>query len=224
MDLSDDEMKKIFREDGYRLSEHFLEKSTPGIAIFALMKTAYESVDSLITSFASRITRENKKTDCKKGCHWCCSQAVFLAPWEGFYLQELILKRFNPERRSQIKTRAYEKHDHTSTLSLKEQLHTRISCPLLEDKVCSVYPNRPMACGIYLSMNVNSCINQYENPENPEIFAELYDFPFIAGRGINEGIARWMEEKGLDTRNETLESSLLRLLEDRNAMDEWIAG
>ena len=217
-------MGRIFFSDGYKLAGEILGDHITSDKLSKLSQLVYESIDSLIESFTGRAKGENQPVHCKKGCFWCCAQSVFTVPWEVIYLGNYIGEHFTEEKLDMVLTLLRQKNDRTERMNLSEKLRYRHFCPLLEEKACWVYPARPMACRIYLSMDVTSCIGEHHHPDDTEVFAKLFAFPLLAGRMLNEGIAAWMKQQGLSVQEITLEAGLLTVLENREATEQWLKG
>ncbi|MFW5820427.1 MAG: YkgJ family cysteine cluster protein [Bacteroidota bacterium] len=208
MPYSYSQIDNIFYNDGYQLAERIIGKDKTKNKFRILTKALYENIDTLLDAFAFRIKQNNQEIHCKKACSWCCSQPVFTNDWEAEYLREFIKKSFNKEKISAIKKKAKNKNSIISKRNEKEILLARITCPLLENDICTVYSARPMACRIYLSSNLDSCIHEFNHPGDNKKYAQLYDFPFHAGRKMNEGIAAWIEGLGNEVREQRLEEIL----------------
>jgi len=208
MSQSYEEIDNIFFKDGYELAKKILGENLTGEKFILLIRTMYENLDQLLDSFIYRLHKEQQALDCKKGCSWCCTQPVFTNHWEVEYLRHFMKKRFTVEKIAEIKAKAEKKNKEVSTLSSSSLLKNRIPCPLLHDNVCSVYPARPMACRIYLSSDLDSCIEEFRNPSHEKNFAKLYDFPLHAGRKLNEGVAKWLTEKEFEVKEYRLEEGI----------------
>jgi Fe-S-cluster containining protein len=209
MNYSYEEIDTIFFDDGYRLAREIIGKEISNEKFILLTKALYENIDKLIDAFSLRVNQSDRRIDCKKACSWCCSQMVFANEWESEYLRRFMKKRFTGEKIAEIKIRAENKNQITREPGKKLVLKTRIQCPFLEQNICSIYPARPMACRIYLSEDVDSCIHEFSNPEDDENYARLYDFPLHAGRKMNEGIAAYLEELGMEVIEFRLEEAIL---------------
>lgn len=208
MEHSYEEIDRIFLKDGYNLAKEIIGDDYCDEKRILLTRTLYELIDNLIDSFTTRLRKDYHPLACKKGCSWCCTQPVFTNEWELEYLKYFMRKRFTGDRLVVIKDKAKKKNEELSGLSANILLLKRIPCPLLYENVCSVYPSRPMACRIYLSSDVDSCIEEFRNPSNEKNYAKLYDFPLHAGRKMNEGIAKWLKEEGHEINEIRLEEGL----------------
>ena len=205
-----DEIDQVFLNDGYNLAREIIGSDLSEEKMAFLTRNLYQVVDQLLDSFTGRLERENQPLGCRKGCSWCCTQPVFTNEWEAAYLRQFMKKRFTGDKLVELKDKAEIKDREVSALPQEAVLKNRIPCPLLHENVCSVYPARPMACRIYLSSDVDSCIEEFRNPSNNTNYAKLYDFPLHAGRKMNEGIAGWMEEQGFEVKEMRLEQALNR--------------
>ena len=94
-------------------------------------------------------------------------------------------------------------------MSRDERLKHKEPCPLLEKGACIAYEARPVACRIYLSMNVQSCEYEFNDPYEISRFPLLFELPLKAGRKLNEGFSARLNENDIDTTEYPLEEGLL---------------
>ena len=199
---------QIFYADGYRLGMNYSEKGFSTQKLFQGISQMYESVDQLIESLEKLAARQNFPVECHKGCHWCCHQAVYANSYELHYLTSYIRRHFSEEKQEHILAKATEKNRQTSSMSESSVLHFKSPCPLLENGCCSAYEARPMACRIYLSTRVSTCLEFFKDPENPDNYPALLDFPLQAGRMMNEGFMAALKTKNIETAEFRLEEGL----------------
>jgi len=176
----------------------------------------YSAIDGLNESIIALANRQNKSVACFNGCHWCCHQAVYANSYELHYLSERIKTKFEGEKLSGLADRVKAKSAKTATLSEEEVLNYKSPCPLLVKGSCSAYESRPMACRIYLSTQLETCLEFYQNPENVDNYPALIDLPLRAGQMMNEGFCAALKEIGIETAEFRLESGLNILL-NRNS-------
>ncbi|MCK4921454.1 MAG: YkgJ family cysteine cluster protein [Bacteroidales bacterium] len=218
------EIDNVFFNDGYQLAENILKDFVSPGGLLHLTETLYANIDDLLEVFETRIKQENQIIDCKKVCHWCCTQAVFINPRETQYITEYIKSKFEAKELSVLKSKVSSKDLNTKNMSLKNVLANKDDCPFLKEKTCSIYPVRPMACRIYLSMNLESCKDFFKHPESKTDYAKLYSFPLHAGRMLSEGIAAFLREKKIDVPVLSLESAMNHILNTENAIESWLSG
>jgi len=218
------EIDNIFFNDGYKLAESILKNFVSPGGMLRLTETLYENIDELLEVFATRVEKENQKIDCKKSCHWCCTQAVFINPWEAQYISEYIKSNFSLEEIEALKLKISSKDRKTKAMSMKNLLMHKEDCPFLQNKSCSIYNSRPIACRIYLSMSLESCVNFYKSPEVKTSYAKLYQFPLHAGKMLNEGSAAFLREKKIEVPAISLESAMNHILTTKNATELWLRG
>lgn len=202
------ENDRIFYSDGYRLAKSFLEEGLSNQSLFAAIESLYSTIDELNDSITAFAERQNMKVACFKGCHWCCHQAVYANSYELHFLSEFLRKNFNPEELNELAKRSVQKYAVTSKLNEHDILNYKSPCPLLKDGACSVYSARPVACRIYLSTNLNSCLEFYNHPDHETNYPQLLDFPLRAGRLMNEGFRAALKETGVETAEFRLEEGL----------------
>ncbi len=214
----------IFFQDGYRLARQYISGGTSREALLQLMHSAYASIDGLLDSFCRRCERESLPVECRKGCSWCCHQAVLASNHEILVIQQYLQDEVPEPLREGMRDRTYKKHEATRNMAAMEFLHYLHPCPFLEDGSCLVYPVRPMACRCYLSSSVKTCREQYDDPSDRTKIAALYDFPLKAGRGMNEGIRSALMEAGLVPSEWLLETFMAGVFSDGKILDSWLAG
>ncbi len=215
--------EKLFYSDGYRLGQSHPIKDEL-VQLNRGMTELYHHTDQLIGTFIQRCQAEGVAVDCRKGCAWCCHQAVFATTHEMVVLIQYLKKRFSPEVVADVLEKAIDKEEKFSALSPAETSRGRHACPLLLNESCMVYPVRPMACRIYLSSNVQSCIAKHHHPHDPKARPALFDFPLKAGRQMNEGFASTLREQGFAVEEHRIEHILIRLLTHPEAEKEWLTG
>ena len=202
------ENDRIFYSDGYRLAQSAIEEGLSNDTLFSAIESLYDAIDGLNDSIIALAERQNIKVACFKGCHWCCHQAVFANSYELHFLSEKIKKDFNSEDLAGLIAKTDAKHLITSILSDEDILRYKAPCPLLQEGACSAYAARPMACRIYLSTKLQTCLEFYHHPENETNFPALIDLPLRAGQMMNEGFRAALKESSIETAEFRLEEGL----------------
>lgn len=205
------EYGQLFYNDGYQLGKEALKNGAGGQAILQSVEEMYLAIDELIDSLSGMAQKHGSPVHCKKGCEWCCHQAVFASSHELHYLGDFIKAHFSDEEIDLLRKRAQAKNKATSVLKNKDLLNYKSPCPLLKNGVCSAYGARPMACRIYLSSNVQTCLEFFNNPANEKNYPALLEFPLQAGRMMNEGFMAALKEAGVETAEFRLEEGLVHL-------------
>lgn len=216
------EIDRILYRDGFRLALHHLDQALGAAKLRAAIEALYQAVDDLLESFLQRAAQEGSASDCRKGCAWCCHQEVFAVTHEFLYLREYAERKLSGETRAGILQRAREKEGLTTNLSLEDQLKFRAACPFLEEGSCLAYEARPMACRIYLSSSVRSCITEHDHPGNERHHADLFEFPLQAGRMLNEGFVAGLKQMGLKVSELPIEQGYASMMAANQSMEDWI--
>lgn len=204
------EQDKAFFRDGYLLGIEIQNPSENKEDLYRAVSVMYDQVDGLIGSFLDFARQNDKPAHCGKGCQWCCYQPVFAMSWEMDYLNNYILNNFKPEEREKVKTKAEEKNNILGNLQGNALLNAKSACPLLAEGSCSAYSARPMACRIYLSTSLDSCLRFYHHAENESEFPELLEFILRAGRWMNEGFKAALKMNGYKIEESRIEENLLK--------------
>jgi Fe-S-cluster containining protein len=203
-----DKLLKAFYSDGFSLG---MEVFTSGFNQKKLLESIFQlhdSVDSFIQSFEEFVTKNEKKIHCRKGCAWCCYQPVFALSYELDYLNDFVSKHFDKQKQDEIRKRAKAKKQKLNSLSEEDILNSKFPCPLLENGACTAYEARPMACRIYLSTNVKTCLDFFHHPEDKKSIPALLDFPMRAGRMMNEGFKSALKTNGMKIHEFRIEEKL----------------
>ena len=218
------EIRRIFYRDGYRLAHEYLDQELSPATLSGAVTHLYRTVDELLESFLQRSASEGVPAGCKKGCSWCCYQEVFAVTHELIHIHEHLLQAGNAEKEGQILERSREKATLTDRKPQEEQLKVRAACPFLEEGSCMVYEARPMACRIYLSSSVGSCRREYDRPGDQKRFSELFEFPLLAGRMLNEGFVAFLKVLGLRTSELPLEQGYANMITLGQTLEGWVEG
>jgi len=208
------ENDRLFYNDGYKLAQSAVKDGITNDKLFAAIESLYMAIDGLNDSITALAERQHMKVDCHKGCHWCCHQAVYANSYELHYLSERIKAVIPPEKIQRWINSAELKYEKTSQMTEDQIAEYKHPCPLLENGACSVYAIRPMACRIYLSTSLPSCLEFYRNPDNKANYPALLELPLRAGRMMNEGFMAALKEQGIETAEFRLEDGLRIVLKN----------
>ncbi len=204
-----EELEKAFFHDGYQLAMKAVNSKMGEAALRNALKEMYAAIDNLIDSLFLYAQQQNQSIDCKRGCSWCCHQPVFALDYELDYLNTFIQKTFDPETITEIQKEAKQKQAKFGTLQGDELMNAKYPCPLLDDNACIAYEARPMACRIYLSSNVKSCIHFYNEPDDKNTYPALLDMPMRLGRMMNEGFKSALKTNGVEPKEYRIEEKLI---------------
>jgi Fe-S-cluster containining protein len=135
-------------------------------------KTTIRDIEETIIKKA---LAEGKTISCHKGCSFCCSQYVGVSLEEAETIVHYLYKHEEPFRHfienypiwrkevgkneplfqnlSKIHIQALSNPKNNAALSKAAELYLEqnISCPFLDDKLCSIYEVRPWGCAIGMS-------------------------------------------------------------------------
>ena len=216
------EIRRIFYRDGYWLAFSHLEKELSAANLKKAIGELYKAVDDLLNSFLERSAADGKPAACKEGCSWCCYQEVFAVTHEFLYLNDFVLQHLSEKQREEVLERARDKVRLTKTLPVEEQLKVRAACPFLEDGSCLIYKARPMACRIFLSSSVSSCKRDHDRPTNGTYVPELFEFPLLTGRMLNEGFVAYLKQVDIRSSELPVEQGYSSMVTMGQTMKEWI--
>lgn len=209
MSTEQQDIENAFYSDGYKFGMNAVHPILTQKSLFESLEKMYNAVDGLIYSLGEFAKKQGQNIDCKKGCDWCCRQPVFALSYEMEYLNAFVKNNFDSKSQNEIKTRAEKKNNKLKSLSDVDLLNSKLPCPLLVDGSCIAYEARPMACRIYLSTDVNTCLAFYKNPESKNSIPALLQFPMRAGQKMNEGFKAALKTGGLVSVEFRIEEILL---------------
>jgi Fe-S-cluster containining protein len=216
-------IRRIFYRDGYRLAHEHLDQELSAYNLKRAIAQLYQAVDDLMGSFLERSAADGQAAECQKGCAWCCYQEVFAVTHEFLYLQDHTLHHLTEKQKEGILERARKKVMLTVNRTLEEQLKVRAACPFLEAGSCLAYEARPMACRIYLSSSVQSCLREHEQPGNEKSNPALYEFPLLAGRMLNEGFVAYLKQVGIQSTELAIEQGYSSMVTMGQTMEDWLS-
>ena len=204
-------IENAFYSDGYKLGMNVAVSDNDQEVLFESVSEMYASIDSLIETLTEFAEKQHHRIDCKKGCEWCCHQPVFALDYELKYLNDFISRNFSEEIQNEIKKRAGNKNNKLSMLKEIDLLNAKYPCPLLENGACIAYQARPMACRIYLSSDVNSCLNFYHKPQSKTSIPALLNLTLRTGQMMNEGFKAALKTSGIKTHEFRIEEKLFEI-------------
>lgn len=127
-------------------------------ALPTMVRAAHDEADRRIAAVA-------EPAACTAGCAFCCHQQVSATAAEVLVIAARIAALRPPVRG---KRRAAVRKALTATRGLDpiQRWVLRQPCPLLgEDRLCTVYEDRPFGCRGYASRDLDACTRAFESPQ-----------------------------------------------------------
>ncbi len=137
----------------YALRRILLDETDPG----RVARAAKQATDVFEVSLDAN--PPGKPLDCKKGCAYCCSRLVGVSAPEAFLVVEHISRSANPFLASDG---VLDRAALTVGVDAAGRGKSRTACALLENGLCAVYADRPLACRANASHSVAACLQAYE--------------------------------------------------------------
>lgn len=203
-----EDFEKAFYNDGFQLGMKAIEAGADNTALFSAIGEMYSAIDGFIDSFSLLAQQQEQAIECKLGCEWCCHQPVFALDYELNYLNDYIKNYLDEKSISEIKIRAKRKQQKLAQLKDDKLLNTKHACPLLSEGACIAYEARPVACRIYLSSSVKTCLQFYKVPDDKNNYPALMDLPMRLGRMMNEGFKTALKMSGIDPKEYRIEEKI----------------
>jgi len=203
-----DDLEKAFYSDGYKYGIKAVENRMTKTVFYSCIGEMYSAIDSLIESLSDFARRQGYPIACKKGCEWCCHQPVFALDYELDFLSSFVNKHLSLEEQNEIKKKAKEKNLKFKKLGKDNLLNAKHPCSLLKNGICLAYETRPMACRIYLSSNLETCLKFFNTPEDKSNYPALLELPMRSGRMMNEGFKAALKTNGVIAKEFRIEEKL----------------
>lgn len=201
-------IEKAFYSDGYKLGMSAVSSGKDGTFFSFAIQEMYKTIDDLIESLFVFAQQQKQPIDCRKGCEWCCHQPVFAMDYELDFLDNYLNEKFSKEERKEVKIRAEKIRQQLNSLKNDTLLHSKFPCPLLKDGICIAYEARPVACRIYLSTDVKTCLRFYKAPDDNNNYPALLELPIRVGRMMNEGFKAALKINGVIAKEFRIEERL----------------
>jgi len=152
-----------------------------------------------------------ERVDCAKGCAHCCTAYVSTTLPEVFHLAQAVRNNLAAVARVNNTAATYRGSGVSD-----------LPCPILDNKICTAYPNRPGVCRTVMSVSVATCerIILHGSGEpfaTPAKLADVRAYSFIMLRAA-------LTLAGLPSNNYELSQALEVALTQDNAEARWLAG
>ena len=187
-------------------------------AVVRFHKRVDEVVDATVRGHSIEIA-------CTRGCSWCCSLQVQVAPHEAFTLAEWLRKHFDAARLSAVIAKLRDNAAKTAAMGDEARKRSNLACALLgEDGACTAYEARPAQCRRFHSMRLEVCKASYANPADDSV--ESPNHPAVAHNAavIVTQAAQAVRDAGLDATPVDMNLALLEALDNPKAWRRWRDG
>lgn len=194
----------------------FPGQKTPAAAL-TLVKEAYRVTDNMLTG----CLKNGTQPACRIGCFWCCYMRVRVTPLEVLCISDYLRSRLRPGELAQSRQRLAATDETTRGMNGFQRVCAAITCPLLVNRKCSVYPVRPIACRVYHSLNLSECEVALDDEDRSVTIRSD-----IAGlsRGIFAGLTEGLRTVGLQTRLLELIAGLRIAMDEPGLAERWLVG
>jgi Fe-S-cluster containining protein len=204
-----DELREINHSQSSMASRGLKANRNKAYSI-SVMKTVHEKTDALAEQVRKKPAGQ---FHCKPGCAYCCHHRIEALPAEIF----LIAREVKKLPAAQLAEMTARLREHAALAhGLRAEQH-RLTCPLLENSMCTVYENRPFACRRFHSLDVEQC----KDPEGtPPANEELN----LKSAAVMIGMVESYAKRRLPNRPHELGAAVLAALEQPDAEERWFRG
>ena len=209
--LSPEEQAEFLRamEKVQQTALHHLDSNRTRPFIISFISNLHRGVDSVVRA----ATHEGEQLDCKAGCSHCCRVRVEALEPEIFLIAK-ELKKLSPEKLDELTGRL---RNHAATINGVSVFDHHITCPFLENNLCSIYQIRPAVCRKAHSFDVEKCKSPgSEIPQSLEIA--------LKSEALMKGTADAYHRIKLSASGHELGQAVFHVLTDETAESRWCAG
>ncbi len=163
-----------------------------------------------------------KKIDCERGCTYCCHNLVTISAPEAFLITAWLDGTRRPIEAAPIDIEMWCKKaalaiGHSSI----DRLGEKVPCAFLEDGLCRIYTQRPLACRSCLSYSVDACRETFEGNE---VEVNTPTEPIMLRSNINFAMFAALRSLNYPAEGYELSEAVTRLLNTQDALTRWYAG
>lgn len=181
-----------------------------------------DAAHSLASQFFEDVGK-SFKTDCEKGCSYCCYQPATIFPFEAIRIARVLKTSLSEKQLESLKEKMKIRVNDFKGSSVRKNINNKTACPLLSNNQCSVYDNRPLTCRMAHSFSVKKCRLSFQKDRTKvEIPMSLELLTGISG--IIEGAFEQLPKEKLDGNLYELCSAVLVALSDPDAAMKWANG
>ncbi|HEY1638775.1 MAG TPA: YkgJ family cysteine cluster protein [Rhizomicrobium sp.] len=155
---------------------------------------------------------------CFRGCSHCCHTWVAVSAPEVLFVRNTMPAK----AREQIRDSILQAYEATAGKSPEERLTIAAPCPLLRDRLCSVYAHRPIVCRTAVSLDAALCERAYRHHSgeaipSPEWYA-------ILRNGYDIALSGAIRREGLSYASYEFNAALKAVFENPDAERQWLGG
>jgi Fe-S-cluster containining protein len=163
----------------------------------------------------------NPALACKKGCSWCCRFQVSVTAPEIFRIADYVRENFSAEQLAALQARLGQVVGQTRGMESQTRALSGVSCALLVDDACSVYPVRPLICRGYNSTDAGVC---EEATSKAGVKILCYATQRAIYDGTASGLIDGLSRVGCAGETYDLCGALLIVLQEPKTVEDWLAG
>lgn len=153
---------------------------------------------------------------CRVGCSHCCQSWVSVPAPEIF----LVVRRIRAA--AEARARVAITNERTRTMDAAARMRTPVSCPMLENDLCTIYESRPLVCRFAASANEAICRRVFREASGENIPTPLRN---LKGRGAYVmALALALRRASLPHHYYEFNAALARALERDDSERAWLRG
>jgi Fe-S-cluster containining protein len=155
---------------------------------------------------------------CLKGCSHCCHTWVSASAPEVLFVRNTI----SPKSRERVRESILQAHRATGGKSPDERFRMATACPLLNERLCSVYAHRPIVCRTAVSLDANVCERSYVHFSGEAIPSPAWYS--TVREGYDVALSGAIRREGLAYASYEFNAALKVVFENSDAERQWLSG
>jgi Fe-S-cluster containining protein len=159
---------------------------------------------------------------CRAGCAFCCAIPVAVSAPEALYiaayLQETLSTAAQVALRTDLRARVEQRQGWAVDA---RHAHKRFCVFLGDDRQCSIYPIRPLACRGYNSMSRSACEEAFAGQVDR---VQMHTAVREVAAGVIYGLIMASKGQEVEWGRYELEAAVLRALDTPDAAERWARG
>ncbi len=201
--------KHFFLKIAQTLIDSFAHKAEDGKEL-PTIKNIVKTASSIQSA-----TQTNSRSDCKKGCHYCCFGPVSVSAFETIIIVEYLQTNFSNQELSEIMDKLQ---------GSIERKFVGQPCPMLGSKgQCTIYEVRPILCQGLMSCSAIKCSELFSEQDLPQEIP-FDEKSFMTSRALLYGLQSIADKLGLANSTYLLTDAIWIALTTPDVTKKWLEG
>jgi hypothetical protein len=159
---------------------------------------------------------------CGKGCHHCCYATVGVLAPEVLFLADGLRGQLSTEDLSSLQARSNRLRRRLDSMDRGAKLDAHMPCALVQNRACSAYEARPLACRWTNSPSLQACLDILVHRSRAVL--EMEEARYQPTQEVWQGLRAGLRDMGLDASLLALDAALSTALAQPDAAERYLSG